>query len=140
MRSCELCVFDSNERPDWTKLKLMPTVSLLAFSYYLEENALEEIIKGCMSAGALLFATYGEISDEIEDQIDIILENESRLDILTTSHQDDTIEDMANFLVNAAYRESGHFRCLVIIDKRVSYSSILLKDIEKLCMDLPDHK
>ena len=140
MRSCELCVFNPDDRPDWTKLKPMPTVSLLALSDHLAEDALAEMIKGCMSAGTLLFAAYGEFADEMEEQIDLVLENESRLDIITTSHQDDEIEDMANFLVNAAYRESGHFRCVVVLDKRVPNSGLLLKEMERLCMDLSEHR
>lgn len=140
MRSCELCVFDSIERPDWTKLKPMPTVSLLALSGHLEDAVLADVIKNCLAAGTLLFATYGEFADEMEDQIDLVLESESRLDIITTSHQDDAIEDTANFLVNAAYRESDHFRCLVIFDKRVPNSGLLLNEVEKLCMDLSEYR
>src|SRR5688572_10607484 len=112
MRSCELCVLDPVERPDWAKLKPMPTVSLLALSDPLEDAVLAEVVKGCLSAGTLLFAAYGEFADEMEDQIDLVLERESRLDISTTSHQDDAMEEAANFLVNSAYRESGHFRCI----------------------------
>ncbi|WP_144241642.1 hypothetical protein [Janthinobacterium agaricidamnosum] len=118
----------------------MPTVSLMALSYRLEDAVLAEVIKGCLSIGTLLFATYGEFADEMEDQIDLVLESESRLEIITTSHQDDAIEDTANFLVSAAYRESDHFRCLVILDKRVANSGLLLKAVEKLCMDLSEYK
>jgi len=138
MRSCELCVFDLNDSPDWTKLKPMPTVSLLALSDHLAKDPLAEMVKGCLSVGTLLFAAYGEFADEMEDQIDLVLENESRLDIITTSHQGDEMEDVANFIINAAYRESGHFRCLVVLDKRMANSNLLLSEMEKLCTDLSE--
>ncbi len=140
MRSCELCVFDSVKSSDWTMLKTMPTVALLVLSDHLENAVLAEVIKSCLSVGTLLFAVYGPFADEIEDQIDLLLERESRLDILTTSHQDDAIEDTANFLVRAAYREPEHFRCLVILDKRVPNSDLLLTEVEKLCVDLSEHR
>lgn len=136
MRSCELFIFDSVEIPDSAKLKRMPTVCLLALSSRIEDSVLESVIKDCLSAGTFLFATYGEFSEELEDQIDAFLERDLVPGVVTTSHQDDTFEDVANFLVNAAFREPERFRCLVFIDKDVPNRDRLLRELKELCVNL----
>lgn len=137
MRSCELHVFNSDDRPDWAKLKVMPTVCLLALSDHLENDVLAGWIEGCLAVGTLSFAAWGEIADETEDRIDSVLEGESRLDVTTTSHQDEGIEETANFVVNAVCLEPVPFRCVLILDKRMRHGDRLLKLLERLCRNLP---
>ncbi len=135
MRSCELVVFQRSEMPDWAELAAMPTVCLIALSDYLDSAVQEEMVRGCLSVGAIFFATYGDLADDMEERIDFVLENgnEAWLNVTTTSHQNESAEDVAHFIVNAAYLDDAHFRCLIIFDRDVANSDILLREVNKLC-------
>lgn len=138
MKSCELCVLKYGDMPDWTQLEVMPTVCLIALPALLDDTEMAEIVRGCIAAGTLFFATHGNLAREMEDQIDWILSgNEAWLGMPTTAHVNEAEKDLAHFLVHTAYCEQGHFRCLVMMDTHSNNTGILLGEIRDLCASIP---
>jgi hypothetical protein len=135
MRSCELCILPFAERLVLHGLSVVPTVCLMILHDPFESFAMGELVKDCLNLGVICFSIYGRLADSIEDQVDFILESENLefLNVTTTSHQNESIEDTAHFVVNAAHRATDHFRCLVLYDQRVEDCGLLLQEVKKLC-------
>lgn len=134
MRSCELLV----ERPEslhLSKVKVMPTVCLLLLPLPLERIELKKLVCDCVSVGVVFFAIWGECSDDIEDEIDSILEEngDRPTHVPTTSHSGESAEDTANFVVNGAYLDDAHFRVLVVVNDCEGERANLVAFIKKLC-------
>jgi hypothetical protein len=138
MRSCELSIVPYDEQLALPVLPVMPTVCLMILQETLTGSAMAALVKDCLILGAVCFSIYGSLAASIEDQVDLILENGDVefLNITTTSHQNESIEDTAHFVVNAAYRATDQFRCLVIYDHRVEGCDLLLQEVKKLCLSV----
>lgn len=134
MRSCELLTIGKDSL-DLRKAEVMPTVCLLALPLQASGIELKKLVHDCLSAGAIFFAVWGEGSDAMEDEIDFILAetDDGPGHIPTTSHSNESVEDTANFVVNAAYLDEKHFRVLVVTSGRDCECQNLVESINKLC-------
>lgn len=137
MRSCELLI-EHAESLDLSNVKAMPTVCLLVLPLQLDRIELEKLVCDCLSAGVVFFAIWGERSDDIEDEIDFILEGagDSQVHVPTTSHSDESAEDTANFVVNGAYLDDGHFRVLAVVGDGDYEREDLVAFLRKRCGEL----
>lgn len=135
MRSCEICVLKRDEQCDWEKFEVMPSICLLVQKEPIDSVALERMVKGSISIGAIWFMTYGESADYLEEQIDCVLEDgdTSWSNIPTTSHGDETVDDVAHFFVNSAYRGDAKFRCLMILDSCITGAPALEEEARRQC-------
>ncbi|MGQ5524884.1 hypothetical protein ACUHMQ_16705 [Chitinimonas sp. PSY-7] len=134
MKSCELYIAQP-EGHDFSTLVEMPTVCLVALSKLPTGPAALEMVKSCMSAGAVSFASIGEHADAIEDQIDAALEGGELgwLEIVTTSHQGESVEDVVNFLVHGIDPKAGNSRLLIILDANFPDGKSLLEEARRAC-------
>ncbi|MGV7208650.1 hypothetical protein ACLB1G_12425 [Oxalobacteraceae bacterium A2-2] len=131
MRACDLNIVGLNEGLDAANWTAMPTVALLLLSRHPERLALARVVSGALAAGTILFAAYGPLAGIIEEEIDALLEDEGRFDVVTTSHYGETVEDVANFVLHAACPKEERFRCLVILDQPTPESEQLLRELER---------
>lgn len=101
------------------KLQAMPTVCLIAASSIKDRKNLSELVKEINNIGCVFYVCWGTAADEIHDLIDEIIEtgDEAWLSIATTTHKDESLEDVGQFFLNATYLDPGKFRCLAILDE-----------------------
>lgn len=100
-------------------LKVMPTICLIAASSIRDQQRLVELVKEINNIGCFFYLSWGIAADEIHDLIDETIEtgNEAWSSIVTTSHKDESLEDVASFFLDATYFDPGNFRCLAIVDE-----------------------
>lgn len=136
MRSCELMI-QIGGHPDLRAAQFLPTVCLLVLPLGQNTAQIDLLIRDCLSLGTEFFSVWGEGSDAVEDEIDAVLEglNKSHSHIPTTSHMDESPEDVANFVINAAYLEDTRFRVLVIVDKLTPEVNTIIMWLQKLCAE-----
>lgn len=131
MQSCEIKVVRRADLLELARLDAMPTVCVLAFQIPAQGPELDLLVKASMAIGTSQFLMYGPYADELEDEIDFILEQgpQSWLNVATTSHGDDSPQEVANFVMHAARPAGDRFRCLVILDDRLPEADALLREL-----------
>lgn len=131
MQSCEIKVVRRGDLSAIASLATMPTVCLLAFQTPAHGPELDLLVKTSLAIGASQFSMYGPYADELEDEIDFILEQggESWLSVVTTSHREETPQDVASFVMYAAGPADDRFRCLVILDEQLPEADVLLREL-----------
>ena len=131
--SCEVCIFNHAAETDFSTLSIIPTVCLIAVRDFGDE--FKALILKCLSIGTTHFASYGEMASITEDEIDIILEDgvDDWLDVATTAHENDSLEDIVHFLIGPACVDGGVFRFLIVCDSQVLDATAVLKEVKHHC-------
>jgi hypothetical protein len=138
-KNCELCIFSLSELSQLGQLPAKPTVCLLIFSRPLLDGLMSALVQACVNIGAVAFMSYGDLANDIEDQVDWVLESQCSKGsaVLTTAHTDEDIEDVAYFFKHAAYVGAQAYRCIVITDVVDENGILLLSEVRKL-FDKPE--
>jgi hypothetical protein len=104
-----------------------------------EKKYLFSLVKNIIEAGCTFFVLYGDAADSLHKKIDEIIEEgtEEWLNVSTTSHKGEKLEDVAWFFMNATYLESHKFRCLAVIDEKDHQGKRLVNELMKLQRKLP---
>jgi len=99
-----------------------------------QKKHLPSLIKSIIKTGCTFFVLYGDDADILHKKIDEIIEQgtEEWLNISTTDHKGEKLEDVAWFFMNATYLESDKFRCLTMIDEKNPQGSFLVSELIRL--------
>lgn len=101
------------------ELTYKPTVCLIVLNESYEKNEILSIIKKVINDGVVFFLIQSKLSDELEDLIDEFIESSIEKDLthmVTASTEDQDIDDIAWFFINATYFDEGAYRYLVLYD------------------------
>lgn len=110
MNSCELNIFQDGFLPDWAGLKKVRTICLMDSGC-----PVEEVVLNAVNAGAFAFVCCGAQAGALEDAVDEVLErSEETLDIMTTAHPGESVDDIAFFIAVALGAERP-FRLFVFL-------------------------
>jgi hypothetical protein len=109
----------------------MPTVCLVAFQCPAAQPELDSLVKASLAIGAESFALYGPHADMLENELDFVLEQGEAawLNVSTTSHPDESPQDMAQFVLHAAYPGATRFRCLLVLDDQFAAAEALMREL-----------
>ncbi|MYN09068.1 hypothetical protein [Pseudoduganella aquatica] len=131
MQSCEIKVVRRGDLAAISHLTVMPTVCLVAFQNPAASSEIDLLAKASLAVGTESFALYGPHADALEDDIDFVLEQgePSWLNISTTSHQGESPQDVAQFVLHAAHPGDEPFRCLLVLDDQLAAAEALMYEL-----------
>lgn len=127
----ELVFSTIGEPLDWSNKEVKQTVCLLIADYPISDELLVSIVTKAINVGCTFFMTWGRMAEELHEKIDDVVENGSNewLSILTTSHGDESTEDVLAFLFTGTFPGNKDFRCLIIGDRSIDeLRSLILRN------------
>lgn len=106
---------------EWSKYSPQPTACLMVVDNPVSDALLASVVTGAANSGCTFFVLWGAMADNLHDRIDEILEDGSDdwLGIITTSHLNESSEDVSDFLFTATLPGRDNARFLVIGDRSV---------------------
>lgn len=112
-------------------LSVKPTVCLIASDSLGETAPLARLLDVLASIGCQFFLTWGSAAEAIHDRLDELIEQQGgeALEIATMSQNDETADDVAWFLLNAAIPGQADTRYVVVIDRSLAEEHLLVSAI-----------
>ncbi|UGQ44626.1 hypothetical protein [Massilia endophytica] len=98
MKDLQLQVFPDGAEPDWTELMASGDPVKMCLLSLRGKVPVSRIVRNAALAGVSVFLCCSENAHEIEDAADEILEDERRLNVLTTAHAGEAPEDIADLV------------------------------------------
>lgn len=98
------------------KKSLSPCVVLLKISNLASVDQFNNLIKDLCLGGAVHFATLGGNSERLEDLVDDEVEAIGFLDVITTSHGEEDVECVLDFILSVAQGKYEYFKVVLIFD------------------------
>lgn len=128
-----LTVYDIKDYESFGSQSKQLTVCLIASDFLYESSVLIALIESAMKIGCSFFMIWGDAADTLHDKLDDIIEERKGeyLQIVTMSHGDETVNDVAWFLVNAAFPGESVLRCCIITDTDVVHMSQLVIKVQE---------
>jgi hypothetical protein len=98
----------------------MPTICLLVADRVDPPYDYDELVTDVLTIGCRLFMTWGEAASKFEDVLDETLiglsrrnDDDSLVGFLTSSHADQSAEDVASFMLREIFSDEPIIRCCV---------------------------
>jgi hypothetical protein len=115
-------------------LEALPTVCLVLSDDLIQGEVLRPLLVKVLEEGGVYFMSYGAAAEAIHDQVDEVLEEgpDEWLDIPSSSHQEETPDDVASFLMNAAHPTDGPFRCHILVNGKPQAAGDTLSAIRRI--------
>lgn len=88
-------------------------VSVFIFDKYEDSDFIKESVRESIDYGCKYILIWSSDAKIIEDVVDAKLEDFENNEVTTTSHIDETEEDLANFIMNAIFVEEEFLLCLI---------------------------
>lgn len=106
-----------------------PTVCLFVASKDCGEGKIEPVVRFLINAGCKFFAVWGGQANVAHDVIDGVIESgcEEWLDIITTSHLEEELSDIMDFLLEYSMPGNRDFRFVIVGDDFSDEIHALLK-------------
>lgn len=84
-----------------------------------ERESVEISVKSAISVGCVFFIIWGVNASGLHDVIDEIIESgpEEWLNVITTYHEQECLEDVLDFLLTGAMPGNDDFRCILISER-----------------------
>ncbi|WP_429950920.1 hypothetical protein ACQYWY_04710 [Comamonas sediminis] len=124
-----------------------PSVCLLVIDAISPAMDFKGLVRTFMPAGCQYFMILGDAAEDVHDALDYAIDdcNLGYLGTPTAVHNDDSAEDVASFLVNAAIPDEANVRCVVGYDKeddavRDILEKLRLKSPEMSEHSIPNHQ
>ena len=140
-RAYELNFFKLDEAFPFRHLPIRPTICLFVADRIDPPYDLDELITDCLAIGCRLFMTWGDAAEKFEDVLDESLvdlsmrnDDDSLLGFLTSSHADQSAEDVASFMLKEMFSDEPFVRCCIGFrdDGSDSREAELRHEIEKI--------
>lgn len=95
-----------------------PSVCLLVIDAISPAMDFDGLVRTLIPAGCQYFMILGDAAEEVHDALDYAIDDcdLGYLGTPTAVHNDESAEDVASFLVNAAIPGETHVRCVVVYD------------------------
>lgn len=108
-----------SESLDREGCKFMPTVCLMIADQPVGKGLIDSVVKDAIAIGCQFFMTWGSWAEALHDAVDEVVENgdDDLLNIITTSHEGESLVDVLDFLHTGALPGNRKFRCLIVGDK-----------------------
>jgi hypothetical protein len=128
-----LTVYDIKDYESFGNQPKQLTVCLIALNYSSKLSALIGLVDGAIKIGCNFFITWGDAAQMLHDELDDIIEDRkgAYLQIVTMSQSDETANDVAWFLVNAAFPHESALRCCIVTDKAVTQMNQLIIKVQE---------
>lgn len=117
-RSYEIRFFKLEEEFPFRDLPVMPTVCLLVAERIDPPYGYTKLVTDLMAAGCGFFMTWGAAASEFEDVLGEIvamlsIERNGDTFAVSTSHEGDTAEEVAFFMLQVAIPDERPIRCCI---------------------------
>jgi hypothetical protein len=132
MRTLELLVFRTCEEIDWSQIPSIPTVALIALKSVPEPAVMDLLVTQLVGSGCNFFMLGGSNAESLEDKVDYYLEDHELLGIPTTSHNNDSMDEMAAFIHGATGWSNEPSRCIMIVENETLPLETLLTELKIL--------
>jgi hypothetical protein len=126
-RTYELNFFKLDEPFPFRHLPPMPTICLLVADHVDPPYDYDDLVTDSLAIGCRLFMTWGEAAAKFEDVLDETLlglslrnDDDSLVGFLTSSHVDESAEDVASFMLKAMFSDEPVIRCCIGFASHVS--------------------
>lgn len=133
-----LLIFKFTELPRVQLSLIVPTACLLVADEVPSAPIINDLVTALVSSGCSHFMTWGRAADALHDALDSVLESGEKdgfINVVTTSHGNETIEDIAWFLVNAALPGEEIMRCCVGFESEINTFPELLECVSDAIKD-----
>jgi hypothetical protein len=119
------------------KLAKLPTSCLISMAPPIDVQRTKQLAKDCIALDCRHFVSWGPAAEEVEELIDDVIESgpEEQISIVTTSHDEEPIEDLLAFFVQATFFGTGKYRYLAILDPGYPGSKPLAEKLIELHCD-----
>lgn len=119
-RTYELKFFNLDEAFPFRHLPPMPTICLLVADRVDPPYDYDDLVTDFLAIGCRLFMTWGEAAAKFEDVLDETLidlsnrnDDDSLLGFPTSSHKDESAEEVASFMLKEMFSDEQAIRCCV---------------------------
>lgn len=130
-RSLDLHILHLSEFERLKGLSVKPTVCLIGSDSLGEAGPLAELLDVLAGIGCQFFLTWGAAAEAVHDRLDELIEQQGgeALEIATMSQKDESVDDVAWFLLNAAIPGQADIRYVVVIDRTLADEHLLVSAI-----------
>jgi uncharacterized iron-regulated membrane protein len=141
-RSLDLHIIDLAEFGRLKSLSVKQTVCLVASDSLAKGGLLTEFLEVLAGIGCKFFLTWGAAAEAIHDRLDELIEQKGgdALKIATMSQEEESVDDVVWFLLNAAIPAQEDIRYVVVIDSVLVDADLLVSAIRLSVDQAQNHR
>lgn len=109
-------IFDYRKLRSKVDEDAIPSVVVLNFNFIPEREEIGSLIEYWLSRGAVHFALTGREFGEIEDEVDWVIVDNDDLNVVTTSHENETPTEILEFVLKFMRTKYDVFKLVVVSD------------------------
>ncbi len=124
-------IFDERKLRSKVDEDAIPSVVVLNFNFIPKRDEIGSLTENWLSKGAVHFALTGSEFGEIEDEVDWIIVDNDDLNVVTTSHENETPAEILEFVLKFMRTRYDVFKLVVVSDVDEGSTGVWKKLIEE---------